>query len=299
MIRCSGVPAALVVVALATATLLFVAGKLRGPLTQPYCAEHAHILPPGWNAHMQNCTAYMPATTEDRLLVIVIAGGSKPVYAALRGYWRLIQKQVAESGVFIYLVGLSPSLQEPKASEGSLLFPGTESLVPGVLFQTLEALQYVFDHQLPGYSAKYVLRTNLSSFWIFSGLLAWLQEKSHQQFVAAVVGYHNGHKDEKFPSGAGTVLSTDVANLLLHHRREIDLNTIDDVAIGRFLAKRSLEITPMSRNDTFIPNVAEVPSVYSCHSFHYRVKADSGSQLQDVAAFSSLFLFWYGPSTTL
>lgn len=84
---------------------------------------------------------------------------------------------------------------------------------------TLEAIQYVFNNQLPGHAARYVLRTNLSSFWFFPGLAAWLQDMPQQQFVSAMVGQH---KTQKFPSGAGTLMSRDVAKLLLDRKHELD-----------------------------------------------------------------------------
>lgn len=95
------------------------------------------------------------------------------------------------------------------------------------------------------------------------------------------------------------VLSRDVAKFLLDNKLQLDFTVIDDVAIGRLLARHTVEIIPMNRNDTFTQSVAQVPSVFGCDCFHYRVKADSGSQMQDIAAFSSLFLFWYGPLTNL
>lgn len=97
-----------------------------------------HELSPHWgspHAQTHNCTGYLPSSRDNEPLVIVI-GGNKPVYSALRGFWRLIRRQVAPS-VHIYLVGLSPSLKEPKASANGLIFPGVDSLIPGVLAQTL------------------------------------------------------------------------------------------------------------------------------------------------------------------
>lgn len=227
-----------------------------------------------------------------RLLVIVIAGGTKPVYTALRGFWRLIRDKAAVDGVVVYLVGYDPSLTTPRLHKGTLVFPGTDSLIPGVLLETLDAVEYIYHNKLPGHDAKHVLRTNLSSFWNFRGLLNWLAHKPTSNYVAAFIGVLKG---TEFPAGNGYVLSKDLWLWILDNRGKLPQHIIDDVAVGQLLAKKSLRINPMARQDFTDP--AEVPHEFSQDYFFWRVK--SNIQTQDIAIFSSLFFFWYGPATQL
>ena len=118
---------------------------------------------------------HAPASTSapDKLLVVVIAAGDKPVYSVQRGLWRLIRERVRAAGVHIYLVGLEPNITQPVAADdGALLFPGVNSLIPGVLEATVRALEHVHQHRLPGSAAPFVLRSNVSTFWNFWRLLA-------------------------------------------------------------------------------------------------------------------------------
>lgn len=237
-----------------------------------------------------------PGRGQERLLVIVIASGNKPVYAALRGFWRMIQAKTGEYGVHIYLVGRQPHLQQPVLSDGTLLFPGTETLIPGVLEETLDAVDYVFRHKIPGHKSKHVLRTNLSSFWHFPGLLAWLVGKPEQKLVAALIGYSH-EKHEPFPAGAGFIFSKDVWLWVLGSRDKLDFGLIDDLALGALLRAHSMTITPMPRDDTYIQQIQQPPATFSCGHFHWRVL--TASSLQDIAVFSTLYFHWYGPASTL
>jgi hypothetical protein len=244
------------------------------------------------HATAQNFDVHPHAQNVPRLLVVVIAGGTAPVYTALRGFWRMISEKVAVDGVVVYLVGYNPSLTAPTLHKGTLVFPGTDSCIPGVLHESLDAVNYIYHNKLPGHDAKHVLRTNLSSFWNFKGLLNWLATKPSNNFVSALVGVYGG---AKFPSGAGYVLSRDLWMWILDNRSKLNHRASDDVAVGELLATKSLEIDPMRRQDFVGP--AEVPSTFSGDYFHWRVK--SSMQTQDIAIFSSLFLSWYGPDTQM
>ena len=63
--------------------------------------------------------------------MLVIAGGSKPVYNVERGVWRLMAERLRQQGVHIYLTAFRPDLAAPRLSNSSIVFPGSDSLVPG------------------------------------------------------------------------------------------------------------------------------------------------------------------------
>lgn len=61
-------------------------------------------------------------------------------------------------------------------SAHSLMFPGNDSLIPGVLTETILAMEYIDKKKLPGSDFKLFLRTNLSSFWRFDMLMKMLSQ---------------------------------------------------------------------------------------------------------------------------
>lgn len=242
------------------------------------------------------CNFSLPSSGgAERLLVVVIASGGKPVYPAFRSFWRMTASRVAAQGIHVYLVGGNPQITGPQAGNGTLIFPGVENRIPGVLEQTVNGIRYIFDHQLPGSRAKFVVRTNLSSFWNFYGLLAWLAGKPERNFAAAVIA----PGPPQYPSGAGYVLSRDVWLMVVKHRDELDYTVIDDKAVGILIAARGVRITPMPRNDFARFNISRIPKRFSCDDLHWRVKSDGNNQVQDTAIYASLFMYFYGPPSSL
>ena len=61
-------------------------------------------------------------------------------------------------------------------SAGRLIFPGSNSLIPGVLNETILAMNLISKNRMPGHDYKFLLRTNLSSFWRFDLLLKYLEK---------------------------------------------------------------------------------------------------------------------------
>lgn len=223
------------------------------------------------------------ATLDDRLLVIVIAGGSRGlVYPSYRSIWTAVADRVASFGVHVYLVSMDSSVNTTTLSNHRLVFPGEDSLVPGVLNQTMLALDYVHDRNLPGSKAPYVLRTNLSSFWQFNKLLTWLWDKA--TVFAGYLGVGG------FPSGSGTIMRADVCEQLRTLPRAQLLNTTlaDDVAIGVAL-RSSINATNMPRRD-FLGGSAG-PEELSSTYFHYRIK--STDELHDIGIMHLFFSTWY------
>ena len=236
---------------------------------------------------------------QDQLLVVVIAGGDKEVYFLQRGFWRLIRQHVVKFGIHIYLTARDSTLSEPVVSEDSIIFPGEDSLIPGILQHTLECFRYLKDHKLPGYRAKHILRTNLSSFWSFRKLLEWLATKPVEEYVAAQIPIRTGDGIQ-FPSGAGFILSQDRLDQILANKERLDFNRPDDVAIGGFLNANNYTIEEMVRCDTFTNQVTSFPIDYDENCYHWRVKTEVPYlPLQDVAIWSNLYMVTYGPRMTV
>jgi len=236
-----------------------------------------------------------PSAVEDQLLVVVIAGGSygeqgprSAVYPSYKSLWFTIADLVAPLGVHIYLVSMNPDVPTTISTDHQLIFKGQDSLVPGVLEESFLAMDYVFAKKLPGCNAPHILRTNLSSFWQFSKLLAWLKTKVGY-FVAAKIG------DGPFPSGAGTVLSRETCKMLLSENRTAWLASKepDDVELGLILKAKKIPITPMNRFDLIHGPPDDPGNILKPDAdlFHFRIKTND--PWLNVGIFTYLWADWY------
>lgn len=228
---------------------------------------------------------------EEKLLVIIIAGGTRGLtYPPFRAIWEAVAEAVKPLGVYVYLVSMNLTLREPIVNKQHIIFPGKDSLIPGVLNETVMAFDYVYEKKLPGHKAPFCLRSNLSSFWQFDKLLEWLRGKKTPLLAARIGKHHITHAI--FPSGAGTLMSRDLCDYLLAFNRSALLgpNIDDDLAIGEVFYMHN--ITAMLRND-FVDNyhLRGNPLLESPDVFHYRIKGKD--ELRDIGLMTWMFSQWY------
>jgi hypothetical protein len=184
--------------------------------------------------------AKIPAAAGTKLLVLVIAGGSTPRFGELRRMWVEAAERVAPLGVVVYLVSFG---QESLIDKHSIVFRGTDSWIPGILNQTIMAMDLIKRQQLPGADFVYFLRTNLSSFLRFPLLLSFLSRLRDRPFLYA--GFKLKNPDmPPFASGAGFVLNRATYDLILREQRQLWYRTVDDVAIGFFLYNQKILVAP-------------------------------------------------------
>lgn len=149
----------------------------------------------------------------------------------------------------------------------TLYVKGVECLIPGILHKTVEAITFFLGTE--GYYTKvsqpvphfsmgskgndefplFVWRTNLSSVLDFAGLEKYLSIiSSTKALYAGYVGLGslNNGSSSFFASGAGFLLSRDVAEYLVENKDFLRWDLIDDVAIGALLEPK-YGIVPLDR----------------------------------------------------
>jgi hypothetical protein len=84
-------------------------------------------------------------------------------------------------------------------------------------------------------AVPFIWRTNLSSVLDFAGLQRYIGTINSSGFYG---GYVGGEKDIWFASGAGFLMSRDVAEYLVLNKSLLRWDLIDDVAIGALLEPR-------------------------------------------------------------
>jgi hypothetical protein len=153
----------------------------------------------------------------------------------------------------------------------TLYVRGDECLIPGILHKTVEALSFFLHHWTftngkegsKGNYVPFVWRTNLSSVLDFAGLQKYLLSLDKpNNFYGGYIGKalsdnHNaydvkgGSLGERsspifFASGAGFLMSRDVALYLVENKDLLRWDLIDDVAIGALLEPR-FGLVPIDR----------------------------------------------------
>jgi hypothetical protein len=210
---------------------------------------------------------------KEHLIVLVIAGGQKFQYEFYTRWW----KEIHVKDVKIYLTKFGP---KTLFTSNTLIFEGQDSIVPGIMNETLLALKYIeAKHRY-----KYVLLTNLSSFFDFYKLLAYLRINSNILYGGCNSHWWHqfpGHQKMWFACGGGIILNREGVHRILN--ADIDWRLVNDVAI-RYIFK-----------DVENPHYWEMcwledpqNSLDNCPkgTFHWRVK--TGDEKRDLQLWNQL-----------
>ena len=276
-------------------------------IVKPSVAQHGH--------HALAHHTHADHHTNPQLLVLVLSGGVQGKYNAHRAFWRLLIERVRPLGIHVYLISTLPGIKAPVADQETLHFPDPAELDDVARYDNaryvamsteryVETMNYILTARPSGHDARYILRTTLASFWHFPRLLSWLQTAPRTNFSA---GVHVMIGDRlPIPSGAGFILSADVARSVAARSSELDRSTPDDVSLGRLLHKMNVPIVPMTRTDAYTANLGHLPTNCSsdCQFYHWRLKtglpaASKQDEMQDVAMWASLFFYHYGPTMSM
>lgn len=213
-----------------------------------------------------------------KILVLVIVSFDKPVYYDMLQLWKqchlqnvwFIQCKPASEWIGDIVNDLpksQPMLRdrlELDIQNQTLYVKGDECLIPGILHKTVEALSF-FLSTYP--SIEYVWRTNLSSVVDVDRLEKYLDTISSTQFYGGYVGKAM-NENIFFASGAGFLMSRDVAEYLVANKASLRYDLIDDVAIGALLEPR-FGIVPIDR--CWVQTGEE--DIESEKVFHYRCES--------------------------
>ena len=214
---------------------------------------------------------------ELKVLVLIIASEDRPVYPILQQMWRSYMHSDPDH-FECYLIKGNDRLEGDSWLEGDVLWTKTaESYVPGILNKTIlsmEALMPRVDE------FDYLLRTNLSSFYIFPRFLEFLKNLPREKCYSAFVGYLNGGA-EPFGAGAGFIVSRDVVKLMVQKKGELigNISQADDVVIARFLRKEGLPLIVAPRTDFYsLQEWKSNGDNISSDAFEFRIKDHIDSQ---------------------
>lgn len=207
-------------------------------------------------------------SSQKKILVLVIASDDQQVYIEMQRIWSAYMHLDPEH-VEVYFIKGNPDLEVPYAIEGDVIWSkSVENIFPGILNKTLLSMECMLPRL---HEFDYVLRTNLSSFYVFPRLQEFLNTLPEEECYCAFTGYHN---NIAFGSGAGYILSPDLVEMLLIHMNELmNVNHYDDVTMGAFFQRQGIGIRSAPRLDLLtLEDWEQHKDSLPDHCFHFRIK---------------------------
>lgn len=186
-------------------------------------------------------------SSQKKVLILIIASDNHPAFAELHKVWRSYMNRDPEN-IEAYFIKADPNLSEPNKVVGDTIFTkGEESYKPGILKKTVLSMECMLQN---GKKYDYILRTNLSSFYVFPRLLEFIQTLPEKNCYAShplLPSYDIPAEFSQIAFGWGTgfILSRDLAEDMVKNKEELFLRSSeipDDVLIGLFCSKRNIHI---------------------------------------------------------
>jgi hypothetical protein len=199
-------------------------------------------------------------------LVCCIIASHDDVYDAYKKEWiRYITTAQFKDVDFYFIYNGATELTVNKMNNFTdIYFPFEESVKPGIFKKTIAFYEYL---QSTGVSYTHMLRTNLSSFFKFEGLIDLLHTQDKTNLVLG------NCVNNAFPSGCGTVFSSDVIEKLLTlHSENQHLSSIpeyDDVIIGLMLTHLKIGVISYDYVNLCNQTDEDVQELLKIPHFHY------------------------------
>ena len=169
------------------------------------------------------------------IIMLVIASRSNRYDNMINNYWSKMihySKRHNYNIKFFLIFGNDVRTDDLRiVNDDKLILNVKECYIPGILNKTIEAFKLINTM----YDYKYIIRTNLSSFFILDNLILISNTLENTNIYVGVNGDHEGIP---FISGAGMWLSKDIVEYIINNRLSLDVNIIDDVAIGKLLINK-------------------------------------------------------------
>lgn len=210
-----------------------------------------------------------------RILIIVLASDTEPLYCKLQAVWRNAKHPRAD----ILFLKAHPDIQGEDFVCGDTIYIGCR-----------ESLDNVYEKQMRGFKLlvpllsqyAFVFRTNLSSYVDIPNYLHYCATLPRTRMYGGLIGHHDGHL---FASGSGYTITPDlIERLVQENPPEV---FVDDVSVGSAITSWGVPILEAPRDD-YTPNgwIHKGPFA-GLPAFHRRVKTEDRNE--DVRVLALLF----------
>jgi hypothetical protein len=172
----------------------------------------------------------------NKVLILIIATDDTEYYQDMQKIWKLYMNS-NPNHIEAYFLKADPNLPKTVERRGDTIWTKTsEVIIPGCMNKTIMAMKYLMPKMN---EFDYVVRTNLSTFFIFPKLMALLENLPRKNcYYGKALGVPS------YASGAGIILSSDLVQLMVENMNELwDKHPIiDDILVSQFLAKYGIEL---------------------------------------------------------
>lgn len=219
-----------------------------------------------------------------KLLVLVVYSENLSVYSDHITAWRLYSN--LDPNVDVYFMKLSQNHTSPILQDHIISIPGEESF-RNMVYKFVSTLEI-----LPYKNYDFILRTNMSSFWVFKNLFPVLETLPRTKLLAGEV---NGN----YVSGAGMIFTPDVCDILVQNKGAVvnyDFpDPFDDVILSFYLHKtHGIEYTQIypRRYDIYLPENGTEQTIPDS-TFHFRTKQENSKRQYEYDIMYSLWKRFY------
>ena len=233
---------------------------------------------------------YFKDRDEIKLLVLIISSDNLTIYLKLQQLWEKIFG--INVNISFYFLKCKEDLKEDYLIDGNIFYTRCkEDWHNGITIKTITAISKLYDKY------DYILRTNLSSFYIFEKLSKKLKYAPRNNYFAGVQGNHEGIP---FISGCGFIISKDIAQIIASSNIENILDSNypnDDVCIAKFINSKGFKQTPLKRYDVENGKVTinELVNIINNENdlFHVRIKNINDRETMDEMYRRELTKYYY------
>jgi hypothetical protein len=182
------------------------------------------------------------------LIILILYSDELPIYK----YNKLILKEYMNSNndILPILIKYDNMIDEDIKyikNENLLLVKGEEKYECKSIFnKTIQALKFCYSN----YRFNYILRTNISTFWVYDNLLNFLKLDNKRNYIYGWKVNHLNNVGEKeyFISGTGIIIPYKLVPTLFNHN-EIKC-IMDDVEISQYFISNCIEIKDARKHNT-------------------------------------------------
>jgi len=205
-------------------------------------------------------------------LIILILANDTELYLECQKLWRLYMN--THPNIKSYFIKYKSNLTQEVVLENDTMFiKGTESMIPGCLDKTIKAINFCLQTQ----TFDFIFRTNMSSVVDLNKLNDLLE--NYNMHYSGVIGHYENIKGINriidYASGAGMLFSKPFCMFLTSHKHKLDYALIDDVSIGLFCQQNKVQLTPLTRFETYThePHLTSISKELIKDYYHFRCKA--------------------------
>lgn len=213
-----------------------------------------------------------------KVLVLIITSDQLPIYRELQKIWKSYMHSDPQH-IEAYFIRGNPHLPSLYEIKDDVIWSQTEEgwspASAGIINKTVLSLEALLPRL---HEFDYIVRTNLSSFYVFPRLLKFLET------LPKTGCYAGSHIEGNAVSGSGYIISPDVAQLivkdkyrLLNHR-----TPEDDLLMGEFMSEHQIGFIHHDRMDFYMrENWDMFKNNIPVNLFHFRVKTMDYLRLTD------------------